>query len=159
MKNQRPVVLKNSEYWRWKITPSIKTCIRCLSLDGRMFEWIDTTQQRPPLHLNCKCFVEEVSTILAGTATNKGIDGADWHLKHLKRLPDNYITKKEAKKIGWEKSLGNLSEVAPGKMICGEYYNMKKFYPLKKAADGLKQILIIIKAIEIQRGFFTQTTD
>ena len=132
MNNQKPVVLKNSEYWRWRITRSSKACIPCLSLDGRMFEWIDTTQQKPPLHLNCKCSAEGVLTILAGTATNKGIDGADWHLKHFNRLPDNYITKKNAKKLGWEKRLGNLSEVAPGKMICGEYYNMKKILPVKE---------------------------
>ncbi|MGN0400113.1 MAG: ribonuclease domain-containing protein [Blautia sp.] len=37
-------------------------------------------------------------------------------------LPENYITKKEAKKLGWVSSEGNLSEVAPGKSIGGDYF-------------------------------------
>ena len=133
MNNQKPVVMKNSEYWRWRITRSSKPCIPCLSLDGRMFEWADTTQQRPPLHLNCKCYDEAVLTILAGTATNKGIDGADWHLKHFNKLPDNYITKGDAKKIGWNPIGGNLSKVACGKTIGGDMYkNNGKILPEKE---------------------------
>ena len=37
-------------------------------------------------------------------------------------LPDNYITKKEAKELGWVSSEGNLGEVAPGKSIGGDYF-------------------------------------
>lgn len=37
-------------------------------------------------------------------------------------LPDNYITKDEAKKLGWESSEGNLGEVAPGKSIGGDHF-------------------------------------
>ena len=37
-------------------------------------------------------------------------------------LPDNYITKKEAKELGWVNSEGNLGEVAPGKSIGGDYF-------------------------------------
>lgn len=36
------------------------------------------------------------------------------------RLPSNYITKKEAKKLGW--SGGSLEEYAPGKCIGGDYF-------------------------------------
>ncbi len=35
-------------------------------------------------------------------------------------LPDNYITKKEAKALGWEG--GSLEEVAPGKAIGGDHF-------------------------------------
>ena len=38
------------------------------------------------------------------------------------RLPGNYITKKEAEKLGWESKKGNLTEVAPGKSIGGSHY-------------------------------------
>ncbi|MEL6824764.1 MAG: ribonuclease domain-containing protein [Pseudomonadota bacterium] len=39
-------------------------------------------------------------------------------------LPDNYITKAEARQIGWRPNQGNLAEVAPGKSIGGDrYYN------------------------------------
>lgn len=37
-------------------------------------------------------------------------------------LPDNFITKKEAKALGWVSSEGNLAEVAPGKSIGGDYF-------------------------------------
>ena len=41
-------------------------------------------------------------------------------------LPDNYITKKEAKELGWVSSEGNLGEVAPGKSIGGDYLGTMK---------------------------------
>ena len=37
-------------------------------------------------------------------------------------LPDNFITKKEAKALGWDSKAGNLREVAPGKSIGGDYF-------------------------------------
>ncbi len=37
-------------------------------------------------------------------------------------LPENFITKKEAGKMGWESSEGNLWEVAPGMSIGGDYF-------------------------------------
>ena len=38
------------------------------------------------------------------------------------KLPGNYITKKEAKALGWDNQKGNLGEVAPGKSIGGDYF-------------------------------------
>ena len=37
-------------------------------------------------------------------------------------LPDNFITKREAKKLGWVSSEGNLGQVAPGKSIGGDRF-------------------------------------
>lgn len=37
-------------------------------------------------------------------------------------LPSNFIMKKEAKALGWVSKEGNLSEVAPGKSIGGDYF-------------------------------------
>lgn len=37
-------------------------------------------------------------------------------------LPSNFITKKEAKELGWVSKEGNLGEVAPGKSIGGDYF-------------------------------------
>lgn len=37
------------------------------------------------------------------------------------KLPKNYITKKEAKALGWQTE-GTLDEVAPGKSIGGDYF-------------------------------------
>ncbi len=49
------------------------------------------------------------------------------------RLPDNYITKKEAQDLGWDSKAGNLWDVAPGKSIGGSRFgNYEKQLPEKK---------------------------
>ncbi|WP_289355539.1 ribonuclease domain-containing protein [Paenibacillus sp. S-12] len=48
-------------------------------------------------------------------------------------LPDNFITKKEAEKLGWNAKEGNLNEVAPGKSIGGDIFrNREGKLPKKK---------------------------
>lgn len=42
-----------------------------------------------------------------------------------KKLPSNYITKNEAKKLGWQVN-GTLDKVAPGKSIGGDYFANKE---------------------------------
>lgn len=56
----------------------------------------------------------------AGTYT--GRDEVARYLYTYGHLPENFITKKEAKALGWESSKGNLAEVAPGKSIGGDYF-------------------------------------
>lgn len=47
------------------------------------------------------------------------------------RLPDNYITKKEAEALGW--TGGSVEQVAPGKCIGGTYFgNYEGLLPKKK---------------------------
>ncbi|MEC1259492.1 ribonuclease domain-containing protein [Bacillus swezeyi] len=54
---------------------------------------------------------------------------ADYIVKYG-RLPDNFITKAEAAKLGWEPQKGNLAEVAPGKTIGGDIFkNREKLLP------------------------------
>ena len=51
-------------------------------------------------------------------------------------LPDNYITRKEAERLGWDASKGNLDVVAPGKSIGGSYFgNYEEKLPEKKGRD------------------------
>lgn len=48
-------------------------------------------------------------------------------------LPDNFITKKEARKLGWEPEKGNLHKVAPGKSIGGDVFrNREGLLPKKE---------------------------
>jgi len=45
-------------------------------------------------------------------------------------LPPNYLTKKEARELGWEASAGNLWEVAPKASIGGDYFgNFEELLP------------------------------
>jgi len=48
-------------------------------------------------------------------------------------LPDNFITKKEAERLGWVPSEGNLGKVAPGKSIGGDRFgNREGLLPKEK---------------------------
>ena len=55
-----------------------------------------------------------------GTYTSK--EDVSAYLVLYEHLPSNYITKKEAKALGWVSSEGNLNEVAPGMSIGGDYF-------------------------------------
>ena len=54
---------------------------------------------------------------------------ADYLFEHG-TLPDNFITKNEAKALGWDSSRNYVSDVAPGKSIGGDYFaNREKILP------------------------------
>lgn len=48
------------------------------------------------------------------------------YVKQNHNLPDYYITKNEAKKLGWNPSQGNLCEVLQGKAIGGDYFGNRE---------------------------------
>ncbi len=53
------------------------------------------------------------------------------YINEFAKLPSNYITKNEAKKLGWQ-TKGTLDKVAPGKSIGGDRYgNYEKRVPDK----------------------------
>ena len=59
-------------------------------------------------------------------------DIADYIFEHGE-LPDNFITKKEAQKLGWDSSWNYVSDVAPGKSIGGDRFgNYEGLLPSKK---------------------------
>ena len=66
-----------------------------------------------------------------GTYTSK--DEVAAYIHAYGHLPSNFITKKEAKALGWVSNQGNLGEVAPGKSIGGDYFgNYEGQLPEKK---------------------------
>ena len=69
---------------------------------------------------------DEVSPIIEPQAI------ADYIFKYGK-LPDNFITKKEAQALGWDSSRNYVSDVAPGKSIGGDKFgNYEGLLPSKK---------------------------
>lgn len=48
------------------------------------------------------------------------------YIREHQQLPPNYITKAEAKKLGWVASEGNLHVVAPGKSIGGDRFGNRE---------------------------------
>lgn len=66
----------------------------------------------------------------SGTFTDK--DNVALYIHTYNKLPDNFITKKEAEKLGW-KTKGSLDKVAPGKSIGGDRFgNYEDKLPDKK---------------------------
>ena len=58
------------------------------------------------------------------------------YLNTYGHLPDNYITKEEAKELGWNSKEGNLWEVAPGMCIGGDYFgNYEEILPEEEGRD------------------------
>lgn len=56
----------------------------------------------------------------SGTYTSKG--DVALYLHTYGRLPENYITKRDAEELGWDSKKGNLWDVAPGMSIGGSRF-------------------------------------
>lgn len=115
----------SSRWKEWKAVIDLKTCLNCRRANGKIYSINETVYPSPPLHPNCRCVIERLRTLLAGTATDDGINGADWHLKARGELPDYYITPEQATNEGWTPKKGDLFLKCPGKMIFGGIYQNK----------------------------------
>ncbi|WP_172279830.1 ribonuclease domain-containing protein [Chryseobacterium sp. LAM-KRS1] len=68
----------------------------------------------------------------AGTANQQSIDQLTAektvisYVKEHHQLPDYYITKNEARKLGWNPSKGNLCDVLPGRAIGGDRFGNRE---------------------------------
>ncbi len=122
-----------SKKWKtWKATIDLKTCLRCRENHGKIYSISDYVFPEIPVHKKCRCSIQLLLACFAGSATNIGENGADWHLRHFGKLPKYYISKDDAKKLGWVSIKGNLGNVAPNKMLFGGiYYNDDRKLPHK----------------------------
>ena len=60
---------------------------------------------------------------------------ADYLFSHGE-LPENFITKKEARSLGWDSSRNDLSDVAPGVSIGGDYFgNYEGILPVEEGVE------------------------
>ena len=122
--------MKSIKYKNWKSFLDLKTCLECRNKHGKVYLAEEKISPKPPIHFHCRCVIEWLKAVYAGTATNMGDDGADWWLSIVATLPDYYITQQEAEKLGYRTYLGNLSEIAPGKMLSkGVYQNRNGHLP------------------------------
>ena len=112
-----------STKWRnWIAILDLKTCRFCRKMHGKIFRADETIYEEPPVHNNCRCEIKRMKAIYDGYATRNGQDGADYWLIKYGALPEYYLTKDDAKELGWKAHLGNLAEIAPGMMIGGDLY-------------------------------------
>lgn len=71
------------------------------------------------------------------------------YVHKFKKLPVNYITKAEARKLGWPKK-GTLDKVAPGKSIGGDHFG--NYDGKLPKASGLKYTECDIDYVKGNRG-------
>ncbi len=119
----------NSTKWaNWMSQLAFNTCQQCVEQHGKIVDISELNNEyEVNAHFLCKCVYVPMRTIPAGHATNMGYDGADAQLFYYNKLPDYYISKKEAERAGWKNKNGNLNDVLPGKMIGGDIYKNKDF--------------------------------
>lgn len=115
----------SSKWKTWKAEIDLKTCLNCRRENGKIYNIHKFIYPAPPLHPNCRCVIENLRTLLPGTATNDGTNGADWYLRIYGKLPEYYITPEQAVSNGWNPKEGNLFLKCPGKMIFGGIYQNK----------------------------------
>jgi hypothetical protein len=121
-----PPVGPTLHYRMWiALWDDARACLECKSMHGKIYLPDEVPEIEPPRHPNCRCEIDFMQAAQAGTATEDGENGADYYVFYFGRLPGNYISKEQAKELGWNRFLGNLAEVAPGKMIGGDVYKNK----------------------------------
>ena len=107
-----------------------KNCLKCKDMHGKVYPMKESVRGILPMHVCCRCVIEPMKAIRAGKGTKDGAGGADIWLKLWGKLPQNYISYREAIKAGWEIKKGNLNKVAPGKMLArGRYWNRDGHLP------------------------------
>lgn len=120
---------KTSTRWKeYHLGATLTHCLTCFERNNKIYDVANLPIL--PEHERCACYLAWLRAISIGTATKMGEDGADFYLTNYNMLPNYYITKNEATKIGWKAWLGNLDNVAPGKMIGGDIFaNREKKLP------------------------------
>ena len=116
------ITYESKKWVIWRATVTLTTCEYCASMNGCILAKTDSRIAGIPVHPNCRCYVEAVTAIVAGTATSDGTNGVDMFVATYGKLPDNYLGKKNAQKMGWDPKQGNLAEVLPGMLIGGDRY-------------------------------------
>lgn len=125
-KNWNPIFRESNNYKNWIASLDLKTCLECKSYHGKIWNINESPDNKPPLHPNCRCLITPMKAIKSGTATNIGLNGADWYIKKYNKLPNYYISFEEAIKAGWRKSKW-LSNFLPNKMLYGGIYDNVDF--------------------------------
>ena len=113
-----------------------KPCEDCVFNDARVFESDDMYLPKVgnDNHYNCDCDYMAVQVKKVGTISKMGLNAPDVHLKAYGRLPEYYITKREAQEVyGWKNGKNTILGKAPGKMLGGDVYrNECKKLPIKE---------------------------
>ena len=90
----------------------------------------------PEIEENADVTVEPTEPAIDEDGTYTSKEDVAAYLHEYGHLPSNFITKKQARNLGWVSSEGNLWEVAPGMSIGGDYFgNYEGNLPEAKGRD------------------------
>ena len=117
--------MTSTRFKTWTGILDERTCVDCKNKQGTVYDRGRRIVPWPPLHMHCRCAIARLKAVAAGTATDRGMDGADWWLQYMDALPDYYITMDEAEAAGWNRKRGDLHLKCPEKMIDGGEYENK----------------------------------
>jgi hypothetical protein len=118
-----PITGKSVNWKVWKAFIRNTTCDTCKSLNGKIFSVAEIIDL-PKIHPNCACKIVLLDTVKNGTATIYGNEGADFYLYRYGFLPEQYVKKEEAERLGWIPKEGNLHKI--DKFIGGNIYFDRK---------------------------------
>ena len=132
---------KKGQILKWLIALAIVLLVGCQNVPVQDAQGKNDTQQND---IDVTEFLEgpeeselaevDIFVVEEGTYISKEEVAAYLHL--YGELPDNFITKKEAKALGWVSTERNLAEVAPGMSIGGDYFgNNEGLLPEEKDRD------------------------
>lgn len=116
-----PPTTISANWQHWKTTLDLKTCETCRSNHGKIYAVADIPNPEPPVHYNCRCVVEAMEALVAGTGSKEGENGADWWIFYCGALPAYYISIADLVALGWENGK-SPAKYAPGKMVSGGVY-------------------------------------
>lgn len=125
--NWQPEFNSSTRFKNWIAHLDLKTCPTCRNMHGKIWGIAEQPEREPPVHPNCRCEIKSMVTVKAGTATINKTEGADWHLKYNKKLPDYYILENDLKVLGWKAGKWP-SNFANGKMLKGGVYKNANYH-------------------------------
>lgn len=127
-----PKITASTNYKHWVSIEDWKRCVDCADHHGKVWLIAEVPYPAPPLHFHCRCSIELMQAIAAGTATINGLNGADWTLKYEGELPDYYISQNNLEQLGWRRG-DKVSKFCKDRMLFGgEYGNNNGHLPQSK---------------------------
>ena len=68
----------SKKYKNWIGILDPKMCYACYKEHGKIYEILERPKPKPKLHPFCRCVIQIMKALKAGTATQKKRDGADF---------------------------------------------------------------------------------
>lgn len=119
--------LRNTKAFKWIISLLMMVSLFASSFLGCGLEFLDNSYNNNETlqnESNGSQDLQKSQVVEDGTYTSK--EEVAEYINTFDHLPDNYISKSEAKELGWESNEGNLWDVAPEMSIGGDKFGNRE---------------------------------